>query len=331
MSLLEEPLLTRELLRNDFCPERDATYLHAMEGNEDRSALGAAWQQECVAAGVAFAHVVVETRDDLIVSSAVHGIVDELLQLRDNASLRNLMRRLRPPVYLDITGLTYSCWAPLLRAGIDEGVDLRVVYVEPATYTRAAAPTQGMIYDLSERIDGIAPLPGFASLRRRDRSGSSCFVPMLGFEGARLGYVMEEVQPPVALVAPLVGVPGFRPEYPFFAYAGNRVQLESDFMAARVRYAKANCPFDAFHELFRIARDHRADLLTVAPIGTKPHGVGAVLFALSRPHAVELVYDHPIRKANRTTGEARVCVYDVGRFVTSDLYLARGTFGPVTA
>jgi hypothetical protein len=51
--------------------------------------------------------------------------------------------------------------------------------------------------------------------------------------------------------------------------------------------------------------------LQIAPIGTKPHALGAVLFCLSRPRSVELVYDHPIRKLGRTTGASRLLVYDV--------------------
>jgi hypothetical protein len=49
----------------------------------------------------------------------------------------------------------------------------------------------------------------------------------------------------------------------------------------------------------------------VAPIGTKPHGLASVLFALANPDRVELIYDHPIRRAGRTSGTARLLVYHV--------------------
>jgi hypothetical protein len=42
-----------------------------------------------------------------------------------------------------------------------------------------------------------------------------------------------------------------------------------------------------------------------------------VLFALSAEDRVELIYDHPIRKAGRTTGSARLCLYDLSTFVNS--------------
>jgi hypothetical protein len=59
------------------------------------------------------------------------------------------------------------------------------------------------------------------------------------------------------------------------------------------------------------------DLLKIAPIGTKPHALGAVLFCLSRPDSVELVYDHPIRKANRTIGASRLLVYTISSLFVS--------------
>src|SRR5262249_25984335 len=145
-------------------------------------------------------------------------------------------------------------------------------------------------------------------------------------EGARFGYVLEHVQAVPEKTVPIVGVPGFRPEYPFHAYTGNRIQLERDFIFRNVRYAKANFPFDVFGGIHRIAADFPNDLLRIAPIGTKPHGIGAILYSISRPDRVELIYDHPVRKGRRTTGEARVCVYDVGSFVGSDLFRCVGEY-----
>ncbi|MBM0237709.1 hypothetical protein JNW88_12020 [Micromonospora sp. ATA32] len=324
MSLGEEVLLTAELSREQFVPLAGSVYVHALS-LEDRSLLDKSWKERAVANEVVFAEVT-ELNDDIMVDCVSRGLNGDVANLRDNAALREVVLRLRGPIYLDLTGMTHRVWAALLRAFIDARCNLRVVYVEPADYTRSTAPAPGLIFSLSERIEGISPLPGFAYLRRMPNPEDSCFVPLLGFEGARLGYVLEHVQPLDNKTVPIIGVPGFRPEYPFHSYTGNRIQLERNYLASQVRYAKANCPFDAFMALHRVADDYPGDLLRVAPIGTKPHGVGAVLFALSRPSGVELIYDHPVRKGRRTTGEARVCVYDVGSFVTSDLFLRLGEY-----
>ena len=82
-----------------------------------------------------------------------------------------------------------------------------------------------------------------------------------------------------------------------------------------MRFATANDPFSLYYLLQDIADENRDDLLKIAPIGTKPHALGAVLFAITNPQKVELVYDHPIRKAKRTQGFSRLLVYHVSTFL----------------
>jgi hypothetical protein len=219
-------------------------------------------------------------------------------------------------VYLDVTGFAHHVWAPLLRSGLQHLRNLNVVYAEPSKYRVSVAPTEGEIFDLSERIQGIAPLPGFASLATRS-DDTTCFVPLLGFEGIRLAHLIEQVQPPVSKIVPIIGVPGFRIEFPFFSYQGNRLPLSDTSAWKNVRYCAANDPFSLFYVLEDIAKDHPSDTLQIALIGTKPHSIGAVIYALSRPNAVEIIYDHPVRKAERTEGTARLLVFHVSTFLRS--------------
>jgi hypothetical protein len=186
-------------------------------------------------------------------------------------------------------------------------------HVEPADYRPNPSPREGDIFDLSSRISGIAPIPGFASLSEPGED-AVCFVPLLGFEGARFSYLLEQVQPPGGKIVPVIGVPGFRVEYPFHTYQGNRSPLVETRSWRHVRYAKANCPFTLISILQDIAADHASDHLKIAPIGTKPHALGAVLFVLSTNRQAELVYDHPIRKPERTVGSARVLRYPLEDF-----------------
>jgi hypothetical protein len=232
------------------------------------------------------------------------------LPLRSERQLRNLWRdNTRQTIYLDITGLDHHVWAPVLKSALSANRRVAVVYVEPEDYTLSPNPTEGGIFDLSERITGIRPIPGFASLGEEEED--FCFVPLLGFEGPRLAFVVEQVQPTGGKIIPIIGVPGFRPEYPFYTYLGNRLPLSETLAWRNVRYAAANCPFSLFYALEDIAARHPMSALKIAPIGTKPHALGAVLFCLARPRAVELVYDHPVRKASRTSGTSRLLVYHV--------------------
>lgn len=236
----------------------------------------------------------------------------EQVQLRSSRELTEFVSLAGDQLFLDITGLSHHVWAPIVRIAIDVVRDFRCVYVEPEDYRRHEAPTEYELFDLSERIDGIAPIPGFASL---DEGREFIFAPLLGFEGMRLAYALETVQPVDQRIRPIVGVPGFRPEYPFFAYEGNQVALADSGALSSVLYAKANCPFSLYYVLDELAFLHRDLSISIALIGTKPHALGAVLFALKSRSNVELVYDYPVRKTKRTIGSARVLEYDVGTFV----------------
>jgi hypothetical protein len=212
-------------------------------------------------------------------------------------------------VYIDVTGLRHHVWAPLLRSALGCVSNVIAVYVEPGDYRPSIRPTEGDIYDLSERITGIAPIPGFARLR--DAGDNVCLVVLLGFEGTRAAYIIEQTQAPADNIVPVVGVPGFRLEYPFATFLGNRGPLIDTKAWKNVRFATANCPFSVFYALQDIEDRYPGHTLKIAPIGTKPHAIGAVLFAIIRGQNVELVYDHPVRKKERTTGTSRLLAYRV--------------------
>ena len=143
------------------------------------------------------------------------------------------------------------------------------------------------------------------------------FVPFLGFEGHRLAYVLEQVQPPGRNIVPIIGVPGFLPVFPFHTYLGNKNILANGTLHTQIRHIMANSAFDAFYMLQEISSDYPHHTLKIAPIGTKPHALGAVLFTLCTERSVEIVYDHPIRKPNRTTGSANILVYEIDRLLSN--------------
>lgn len=217
-------------------------------------------------------------------------------------------------IYLDITGLGHATWAPMVRICIEMDRPLRVIYLEPDTYNESPAPDAGQIFDLSERIEGIAPIPLFASLDDRV-DDEFCFVPLLGFEGVRFSHMLNEVQPLAKRIYPVIGVPGFRPHYPLDAYLGNAAPLEKYKAARNLRFARSNCPFSLFYALEDIRNRFPDQQLKVGLIGTKPHALGAILFALMHADEVEIVYDNVKRKKGRTTGVARCLVYGVSDFL----------------
>lgn len=232
------------------------------------------------------------------------------VHLRDQQSVNGLFESVaHAATYLDITGLPHRVWAPLLRAMRSRATPSFGMYVEPVEYQRSKSPTEVTQFDLSERIGGVEPLPGFVSLVSDETD--SRVVVLLGFEGARLKFMLENVGAEYSSVFPVVGVPGFRHDYPFSTYLGNSSQLIETKAWRNVTYAAANCPFAVYHLLKDLAAGSASQSLRVAMIGTKPHAFGAILYGLDHPLQTELLYDHPVRSPKRTQGVGRLCVYDL--------------------
>lgn len=318
-SRIEKPVLTK--LYEDwpsFILEPGSTFLHGTS-IEERSIHPVNW--ELAANDVGFIRLSSPENSpghDFSHCTADIGGCQELLQLRSAIQLRNFFQRIESEIiYLDITGLSHHVWAPLLRSAIAACKQIAAVYVEPRTYTFSRTPTEAEIFDLSEAIHGISPLPGFSVLSEPKDEELVLFVPFLGFEGHRFAYVVEQVQPPGKKIIPVVGVPGFAPVFPFHTYLGNKNILAKGTLHAEIRLIMANSAFDAFYLLQEISAAYPDHTLKVAPIGTKPHALGVILFTISTGRPVEIVYDHPIRKPNRSTGSANILVYEISQLLSS--------------
>jgi hypothetical protein len=289
-----------------FTPDANSSYIYG-SSPEERSEHSNQWEKSCV--GVKFVSLTNQGPESF---SYEHDDTTKSVRLRSSRDQQDFWRSLtHRKVYLDITALEHQVWAALLKSALAVGLRVFVLYSEPGAYTFSRSPREGDIFDLSERITGLAPLPGFASLSEARQEDEVTFVALLGFEGIRLKYCVEQVQPPRNRIVPIIGVPGFQAEYPFYTYDGNRTALDETGAWQYARFAKANCPFSLFYLLEDVAAAHTYDVIKIAMIGTKPHALGAVLFALLSPRSVELIYDHPIRKPFRTEGKGRTLLYNI--------------------
>lgn len=304
----DRPRLTESFDRVvQFSPDAGSAYLFANNG-EARSAHISEWMRS--ASDVEF--VEIESQDGEVFSSL--GVE---ISPRRSSDLVGFTKSISANlVYLDITGLSHYVWAPVLKVLMAEGREVRVAYVEPDAYRRSSAPVEGHIYDLSASISGIAPIPGFAFLSSRASDEENfLFIPLLGFEGVRYKYLLEQIQPRNENIFPVVGLPGFKMWYVFETYSGNSYPLRESASWRQVQYAAANCPFSCFFTLMDLRAKNPRKLLKVAPIGTKPHALGAVLFAIHEGANVELVYDNPVRKSGRTDGSDRLLIYHVSALI----------------
>ncbi|MNG00824.1 hypothetical protein D3C84_837740 [compost metagenome] len=81
-----------------------------------------------------------------------------------------------------------------------------------------------------------------------------------------------------------------------------------------MRYARASCPFEAFESLNKIRQDYPDHYMYLALVGTKPHALGAILFAIKNPETSEIMFDYPVKKSGRTQGIGVVHIYDFENF-----------------
>lgn len=230
-----------------------------------------------------------------------------VVPLNDTTALASIFQGARV-AYVDISGMPHHVWAPLIRAGFVALDTLYVVYTEPDIYKKHPNPTSKTEFDLSEGFRGIEPLPGLAKLRGPADEKESVLVALLGFEGRRASHLALALDP-VPKVFAIIGVPGFRIEYPQITHASNEDFLSEFGVHSNTRYAAASCPFEAFDALAEIQRDSGGKYLYIAPVGTKPHALGAICYALKNPDTTEIMYDHPYRKAGRTAGVGMMHVY----------------------
>lgn len=312
MTLANRPLLTIEFENaSDFVPEPASLYVYGTRA-EARTQHLSSWQSQAIDLEL------LELAEDG--SEAICSAFDTTRRatLRDVGELQALLgSKIDRRLYLDITGLSNHVWPAVLKVALDSGFRIYVIYVEPRDYAYSASPRENVFFDLSELISGISPIPQFSNLFEPDE-GEFSLIPLLGFEGARFKHLLEDVQPRTGNVSPVVGVPGFRAEYPFYTYQGNQIPLKDSDAWQDVRFAKANCPFSLYYCLQDIVADYPyGQFFKVGLIGTKPHALGAVLYSLKHEENVELIYDNTIRKRDRSTGQSTFLVYPVSDFLNN--------------
>lgn len=304
----ERPLLTRTFIDwSDLELPSTSCYIYA-RSSEERSRHPGLWEQrndDC-----RFVEIVHQERFSF--SARIDGSTQDI-GIRSRAALSSFMSQLHAAgrLYVNITGLEHHVWAPIVRESLSGPLPVSAVYVEPEQYRYSLNPTEGRLFDLTARFTEIGSLPGFARLGSIDDEAKTCFVPLLGFEGNRLAHAIEKIDPPVENIFPVIGIPGFRSEFPFNTYLGNRGTLEKDGIWKQVRFAIANSPTSAIESLRAIAGDYPGHLIKIAPLGTRPHALGSVIFALTSNAQVELVYDNPTPAPQRSDGAGNILVYDV--------------------
>ena len=169
------------------------------------------------------------------------------------------------------------------------------------------APLFEEAFDLTEEFIPFKALPGF--VRPYDPDLEQLLLVYMGFEGRRFLKVFEEVNPKPRRTHAVFGIPAYQPGWQYLTLGSNQQALEAS--CAVLHRAEANNPFDAYRIAHRVADTYRDLQLVLAPIGTKPHAVGAAVFAIQNQAAI-IAYDFPIKqRVFRTEGTGKSSVYNL--------------------
>ncbi|KQV96639.1 hypothetical protein [Pelomonas sp. Root1237] len=186
-------------------------------------------------------------------------------------------------------------------------------YVEPEGYrqkTSGSAIVPGNAFDLSEGFRGNLHLPPFS--RMLSGTNKAHLVAFLGFEGDRLMRVLDADDGHFyERVSIVFGIPPFQPSWDLHALMANSSLLERK--NTTVLYCGANSPRAAYNLLADAHAGLQAgktNRLCVAPFGTKPMALGAALYRLDH-EVLSPIYDHPVRKMDRTFGVHRRHWYEI--------------------
>lgn len=186
-------------------------------------------------------------------------------------------------------------------------------YVEPDGYKLKEAGAHvvpGSAFDLSQGFKERNSLPLFARLL--SDTNKAHLIAFLGFEGDRL---MRELDGDdghfYRRVSIVFGIPPFQPSWDLHALMANSSLLERQ--NTNVLYCGANNPLSAYrllHEAHAGIAAGDLNRLVVAPFGTKPMALGVALYCLDN-EVLSPIYDHPVRKPDRTFGVNRRHWYEV--------------------
>ncbi|MCI0628514.1 MAG: hypothetical protein L0387_43840 [Acidobacteria bacterium] len=189
---------------------------------------------------------------------------------------------------------------------------LTMIYVEPLRYSR---PRRSHLlhrrdFELSDKVPGYKAIPG-ATIMLTDRTPQRG-VFFLGYEEERLERALEDYQMiRPAYCSVVFGVPAFRPGWEMDAFANNIPVIRERNIRGGVHFCGAENPAAAMGVLNDVYSSlSGGERLFVAPIGTKPNGIGVALFVATHPN-VGVLYDHPRRRAGRTSQVARWHLFDV--------------------
>lgn len=214
-------------------------------------------------------------------------------------------------IILDCTSLGVAEMLILIQTLYDlRCYDFDVLYVEPLHYyTPSKDFLERRRFSLSKTTAGFIAIPGHAlSFENNDKAVILC-----GFEGERVGRAFEELALQGKNCQLIFGVPPYTIGWDMHSYSNHLSIIETNNISNEFYYCAAANPLAIYEKLGLIyAGIERDQKLFILPLGTKPMALGACLFKVySDRKDISILYDHPVRKDNRSSEIAKWNLYRI--------------------
>jgi hypothetical protein len=218
-------------------------------------------------------------------------------------------------ICIDITCLAQPILFLLVKIFLAEikPKKLFAAYTEPKKYKKNHhLITEDEEFELYEKIIGCNySVPGFAKINREEKE---MLIAPFGFERQRLISIFESVEPKGGLI-PILGFPSFVPGWNLTALYMNYKVISDAESEQQIRFCEASSPFGLYRLLKELYDLYGSDYkLLIAPLGTRPHSLGAALFA-TKYRQCHLIYDFPVEKIFRSEDILKADIYNLTTYI----------------
>lgn len=222
---------------------------------------------------------------------------------------------------LDSTSLGFAEILILLHFLSDkEDLLIKIFYVEPNEYKlKSKKNVFKHEFDLSEGFNSFRKIPPYSLLIDSSSSEKAKLITLLGFENERLSRILEDDDGArYDDFNHIIALPAFNPGWENISLQRHSQELKG---FKDLEFAPANNPYETYKVLENIQKNSNNKSLVIAPIGTKPHSIGAIIFLINSKlnnKKVGLIYDFPIKKENRTEGIGIIHEYTLNMISNTD-------------
>jgi hypothetical protein len=237
-----------------------------------------------------------------------------------NKDIKNALLQIIPVdikiYYIDATSLGFAELLLLLH-NIHElkhdGIAIKLLYLEPKEYKlKSDNNLYDDEFDLTSKFNDFKKIPPYSVLIDSSSSSKAELIVTLGFENNRLANIMENDDGAIyEKYSPILALPAFVPGWENISLRKHYKELKS---FKSINFSPANNPYETQKVLEKIYKNSRYSNVVVAPIGTKPHAIGIILFLVNKKEEnkkVGIVYDFPEKQVKRTMGIGNIHLYNL--------------------